>query len=107
MKKVNFSAIAGWDRLSENKQAQAVATRFFQKAQQYLTHESRDPKIHMSWLDGEFVDGELTGRLTAFAVTLQSGQIVFGIAPSMLSAQRRGRKLLRYGHCAAAGVLPP
>ena len=41
---------------------------------------------------------------TAYAVKLGNGQIVCGIAPTSRSAACRSRKLLRHGHCIAAGV---
>jgi hypothetical protein len=101
---MKFSSIHGWSLLSENRQAQTFARRWLQSAHQAAMRELDRPKTRFSWVDGEIVDGELTGRLTAFAVTLQNGQTILGIAPSLLSARRRTRKLLRHGHCAAAGV---
>ncbi len=49
--------------------------------------------------------GCITGEYeTAYAVRLKSGQIVCGIAPTCRSAAYRTRRLLRHGHCLAAGV---
>jgi hypothetical protein len=101
---MNVSSIHGWNLLSDNKQAQATAKRWLRNAQQSAVLDNDNPKARWSWVDSEIVDGELTGRLTAFAVTLQDGRTILGIAPSLLSARRRTRKLLRHGHCAAAGV---
>lgn len=44
---------------------------------------------------------------TAYAVRLQKGQIVCGIAPTSRSASYRTRRLLRHGYCRAAGVSRP
>lgn len=47
----------------------------------------------------------ITGEYeTAYAVRLKTGQIVCGIAPTCHSAAYRTRRLLRHGHCLAAGI---
>jgi hypothetical protein len=49
--------------------------------------------------------GRIAGEFeTAYAVRLTTGQIVCGIAPTSRSAAYRTRRLLRHGHCRAAGV---
>ena len=101
---MKVSSVHGWNLLSDNKQAQTTAKRWLRNAQQSAVHDHDSPKARWTWVDGEIVDGELTGRLTAYSVTLQNGQTILAIAPSLLSARRRTRKLLRHGHCAAAGV---
>lgn len=101
---MKLSSIHGWSLLKDNKQAQAAARRWLTNAQRSAAHEQDNPKARWSWVDSEIVDGELTGRMTAFSVTLHNGQTILGIAPSLLSALNRTRRLLRHGHCAAAGV---
>lgn len=52
--------------------------------------------------------GRITGEFeTAYAVRLTSGVVVCGIAPTARSAAYRTRRLLRRGHCQAAGVARP
>lgn len=52
--------------------------------------------------------GRITGEFeTAYAVRLTSGKVVCGIAPTARSAACRTRRLLRHGHCQAAGVARP
>lgn len=51
------------------------------------------------------VEQRIAGEFeTAYAVRLTTGQIVCGIAPTSRSAAYRTRRLLRHGHCRAAGV---
>jgi hypothetical protein len=103
---MKVESVNGWNLLAGNKQAQAIAQKYFMKSLQNCAYESR-PSMTFGWLDSKIVDGELLGNLTAFFVILHDGRTVQGIAPSLLSAQRRARRLIQYGYCFSAGFPKP
>lgn len=108
---MNYESIKGWDLLrsdDDRKLARwwlAKACRELQIADVRKALGSiRSTCIHAE-LDEEV--GRITGEFeTAYAVRLTSGEVVCGIAPTARSATYRTRRLLRHGHCQAAGVAP-
>ena len=106
---MNFEEILGWKLLhsdDDRSLAKVWLSKVFRELQDDDVRKALG-SIRANCIRAE-IDieaGRITGEFeTAYAVRLQTGQIVCGIAPTRRSAAIRTRRLLRHGHCLAAGV---
>lgn len=101
--------IHGWQHLrtdADRKLAQLMLDKFMR--------ELRVPSIRAALgraraacVRAELDDHGITGEYeTVYAVFLDDSRVVCGIAPTLRSARRRARQLLRHGYCRAAGIHP-
>lgn len=106
---MKFEEILGW-KLLQSDDDRSLARMWLTKVCRELQVDNVRKalgSIRCACIRAE-IDEEV-GRITcefetAYAVRLNTGQIVCGIAPTCRSAAYRTRRLLRHGHCLAAGV---
>lgn len=105
--------VLGWNLIKDDR-ARAVALYWLSSIGSRMEHQLKvTDATATSWktcLRAEIDDATQTivGEYeTAYAVRMPNGDLVLGIAPTSRSASCRVMKLLRHGHCAAAGLPSP
>lgn len=105
----DVSKVLGWDLIKDDR-ARAVARYWLSSIGSRMEHELKvrgsTATSAMACLRAEIDDDTQTivGEYeTAYAVRMPDGSLILGVAPTSRSASYRVMKLLRHGHCAAAG----
>lgn len=107
---MNVEAIQGWQLLQSDEDRRLAMVWLTKVCRELQLADIRKAlgSIRTTCIRAEIDDQTILGEFeTAYAVRMQSGQVVCGIAPTSRSAACRSRRLLRHGHCGAAGVGRP
>ncbi len=109
---MNFEAIQGWHLLQSDDDRRLARLWLTKVCRELEIVDVRKAlgSIRCTCIRAELDEqlGRIVGHFeTAYAVRLPTWQIVCGIAPTTYSATNRTRRLLRHGHCRAAGVPRP